>query len=208
MDVTMRTLVPAMMTVLAMAACKSEGDKAAAAAADSAAAAASPAASSGPALTDPQIAMVAFVASSADSAGGIQAQERSANPDVRNFAQTMVTDHTNMNREETDLTTRLQVTPEASDMSRQLKESHDRASAELAAKTGPDYERAYIQHEVTMHENLLGALDRQLIPNAQNPDLKALLQKVRPAVQAHLERAKQIQQRLNAMATTTTTTGT
>jgi putative membrane protein len=207
---TVRRLVRAMMAVVALAACTSESDKNAAATPDSAAAATSPAASTGPALTEPQIAMVALVASSADSAGGIQAQERSANPDVRNFAQTMITDHTNMNREATDLTTRLQVTPEVSDMSRQIKESHDRASADLSTKTGPEFERAYIQHEVAMHESVLNALDQRLIPGAQNAELKTLLQKVRPAVQAHLERAKQIQQRLAAAAAPTartTTTG-
>jgi putative membrane protein len=44
---------------------------------------------------------------------------------------------------------------------------------------------------------VLDALDKTLIPNAQNAELKALLTKVRPTVAAHLARAKDIQTSLN-----------
>ena len=40
---------------------------------------------------------------------------------------------------------------------------------------------------------MLNAVDKTLIPNAQNAELKALLVKVRPAFVAHLEHAKQVQ---------------
>jgi putative membrane protein len=40
---------------------------------------------------------------------------------------------------------------------------------------------------------VLGALDKVLIPSADNAELKALLIKVRPAFVAHLEHAKQLQ---------------
>jgi putative membrane protein len=49
---------------------------------------------------------------------------------------------------------------------------------------------------VTYHETVLGALDKTLIPNASNAELKALLVKVRPAFVAHLEHAKHIQAQL------------
>jgi len=40
---------------------------------------------------------------------------------------------------------------------------------------------------------VIDAIDKTLIPGAQNADLKALLVKVRPAFVAHLEHAKQLQ---------------
>ena len=58
---------------------------------------------------------------------------------------------------------------------------------DLAAK-GEAFDRAYIAHEVDMHQNLLNALDQTLIPNAQNAELKTLLQGGRAKVQAHLAR--------------------
>jgi len=40
---------------------------------------------------------------------------------------------------------------------------------------------------------VIEALDKTLIPNAKNAELKALMVKVRPAFVAHMEHAKQIQ---------------
>jgi putative membrane protein len=40
---------------------------------------------------------------------------------------------------------------------------------------------------------VIDALDKTLIPNAKNAELKNLLVQVRPAFIAHLEHAKQIQ---------------
>jgi len=40
---------------------------------------------------------------------------------------------------------------------------------------------------------VLDALDKTLIPNASNEELKSLLEKVRPAFVAHLDHAKHIQ---------------
>ena len=40
---------------------------------------------------------------------------------------------------------------------------------------------------------MLDAVDKTLIPSAQNAELKALLVKVRPAFVAHLEHAKMLQ---------------
>jgi putative membrane protein len=43
---------------------------------------------------------------------------------------------------------------------------------------------------------VLDAMDKTLIPSAQNAELKALLVKVRPAFVAHLDHAKQVQSEL------------
>ena len=42
-------------------------------------------------------------------------------------------------------------------------------------------------------EQVLDAIDKVLIPNAANAELKALLVKVRPAFVAHLQHAKHLQ---------------
>jgi putative membrane protein len=46
---------------------------------------------------------------------------------------------------------------------------------------------------VTYHQAVIDALDKTLIPNAKNAELKDTLVKVRPAFVAHLEHAKHIQ---------------
>jgi putative membrane protein len=44
---------------------------------------------------------------------------------------------------------------------------------------------------------VLDALDKTLIPGAQNAELKSLLESVRPTIAAHLAKAKSIQTSLN-----------
>jgi putative membrane protein len=49
---------------------------------------------------------------------------------------------------------------------------------------------------VVYHQAVIDALDKTLIPNAKNEELKALMVKVRPAFVAHLEHAKHLQAKL------------
>ena len=58
---------------------------------------------------------------------------------------------------------------------------------------GAAFDKAYVDHEVAYHEQVLDAIDKTLVPNAKNEELKALIVKVRPAFVAHLEHAKMIQ---------------
>jgi putative membrane protein len=151
-----------------------------------------------PAMTDPEIANIAVTANTLDAEGGQTAKGKASNAEVKQFAQTMVTDHTKANEEANALAQRLNLTPADNANSQQMKADHERAKSELATKSGADFDRAYIAHEVTMHQNVLNALDQQLIPNAQNAELKALLEKARTMVQSHLQMAQQIQTKLGA----------
>ena len=65
--------------------------------------------------------------------------------------------------------------------------------ANLKRLKGAEFNRAYIDHEVTDHETVIDAIDKTLIPNANNAELKALLEKSRPAFVEHLDHAKRLQ---------------
>jgi len=144
-------------------------------------------------LGDPQIAHVAVTANSIDSATGAAAASKARNAQVRDFARQMVRDHGAVNKQAVALAQRLNVTPADNDVSRAMQQGAEEARTQLASRTGADFDRAYIQHEVEYHQAVLNALDGTLIPQAQNAELKALLQQVRPNVAAHLERARSIQ---------------
>ena len=105
----------------------------------------------------------------------------------------MVTDHGGVNKQAVALVTKLNVTPEDNDTSKQLKAGGDANLAKLETLSGAAFDKAYIDNEVAYHQAVLDALDKTLIPNAKNAELKGLLEKVRPAFVAHLEHAKTIQ---------------
>ena len=155
------------------------------------AAAASQAQSAGP--TDPQIAEIVVTANQVDIDAGKLAMSKSRSKDVKAFAQEMVRDHGAVNKSATALVHKLKVIPKASDTSQSLKKGGDDNLANLTKLKGAEFNRAYIDHEVAYHEAVIDAIDKTLIPNANNAELKALLEKSRPAFVEHLDHAKRLQ---------------
>jgi putative membrane protein len=142
--------------------------------------------------TDPQIAAIVVAANQVDIDAG-KVGKKSKNKDVQAFAQQMITDHTAVNKQAVALVTKLHVTPEENDTSKSLKNGGKENLAHLKKLKGAEFDQAYVDHEVAYHQQVLDAIDNTLIPNAQNSELKALLEKVRPAIDAHLKHAQHIQ---------------
>jgi putative membrane protein len=147
-------------------------------------------------VDDAAIAQIVVTANGIDVKQGEQALERASDARVKRFAETMIADHTAVNRSAVELVTRLGVTPRASDVSRSLEASAAETMETLSAKAGAEFDRAYIANEVAYHRAVLEALDNLLIPNASNAELKQTLVGVRPAFEAHLRHAESIQAEL------------
>lgn len=156
--------------------------------------AATPAVAAGP--TDPQIAAIVVTANQVDIDAGRLAEARAASADVKAFGKMMVTDHTGVNDAAVALVTRLHVKPEDNPTAESLRKGGQDNVAHLQTLQGPAFDREYIDHEVAYHQAVLDAVDRTLIPDARNADLKALLVKVRPAFVAHLDHALALQAQL------------
>jgi putative membrane protein len=143
-------------------------------------------------VTDAQIASIVVTANQVDVDAGKLAASTSKDAEVRKFAQVMVRDHTDVNRQAVALVTRLKVTPQENETSQILAAGGEKNIAALKALKGAAFDKSYVDHEVAYHQAVLDAVDKTLIPNAKNDELKALLVKVRPAFVAHLEHAKHL----------------
>ncbi len=144
-------------------------------------------------INDAQIAAIVVTANQVDIDAGKLAATKSTSGDVKKFAELMVTDHTGVNKSATELAAKLKVTPEESDTSRALAAGGKQNVEKLKQLRGAEFDKAYIDHEVAYHAQVLEAVDKTLIPGAKNAELKALLVKVRPAFVAHLEHARHVQ---------------
>ena len=144
-------------------------------------------------VNDAQIASIVVTANQVDIDAGKLATSRSTNGEVKAFAQLMITDHTGVNKSATDLVAKLKVTPQDNPTSQSLKAGGEKNLAHLKTLKGAAFDKAYVDHEVAYHQQVIDALDKTLIPGATNEELKALLIKVRPAFVAHLEHAKRLQ---------------
>ena len=143
--------------------------------------------------SDAQIASIVVTANQVDIDAGKLAESKGSTADVKAFAKQMVTDHSGVNKQAVALVTKLKVTPEDNATSQSLKAGGADNVKSLKDLKGAAFDKAYIDHEVAYHEQVLDAIDKTLIPSAQNAELKALLVAVRPAFVAHLEHAKMIQ---------------
>ena len=141
-------------------------------------------------LTDPQIAHIAYTAGQIDIQAAQQALQKSQNPQVREFANDMVRDHTSVNQQALALCKKLNVTPEDNDTSKSLVKQADETRAKFAGVSGAAFDKAYAQNEVAYHHTVNTTLENTLIPSTTNPDLKSLLQTGLKIFQGHEQHAQ------------------
>jgi putative membrane protein len=114
------------------------------------------------------------------------ADQRAQRDEVKNFAQQMITDHTKINAELQAIAGRVGVTPPA-----QLDKEHAARLARLSKLTGPQFDKSYIQDQVTEHRKTIALFDKKA-KSGQNPDLKAFAPNTLPTLQRHLQMAQDI----------------
>jgi putative membrane protein len=148
-------------------------------------------------VNDAQIAAIVVDANQVDIDAGKLANAVSTSADVKAFAKLMIHDHTSFSRSATLLVTKLKITPEDNPTSRNLRSEGEKNLAHLKGLKAMAFDKAYIDREVTYHQQVIDAIDKTLIPHANNGELKALLVNVRPAFVAHLQHAKDLQSTLN-----------
>lgn len=149
-------------------------------------------------LTDGDIAAILAASDTAEIAPSELAEGSAQDPQVTQFAAMMVRDHGMLSDSLRALTQANGITPAPNTISEQLRTQTRATVQALQGQSGAAFDSAYMAAMVQSHEAALNTIDGQLLPAAQNAQLRtALEQKVRPAVAAHLEQAQQIQSTLN-----------
>ena len=125
------------------------------------------------------------------------AQEKAQNPQLKAYAQRMVTEHTALGDSMRALAQRINVTPTPHPLSEALGAQVQATMQKLQGLSGMDFDTAYASAMAMSHQQTLSTAEQRLVPRAQNAELKsALEQKVRPAVQMHLQQIQGIQSSL------------
>jgi putative membrane protein len=149
-------------------------------------------------ITDADIAAIASTIHKAEVAEALLAKVRAVSPDVRSFAMEMVTSHGNALQQGQAMMQKSQIVPnEANPTNQQIRMETQETIDVLQTKTGKDFDKAYIESQISNHQNVLRMLDEELIPNAQSPQLRMQLMQLRPHVEAHLKNAQEIQSKLS-----------
>lgn len=145
-----------------------------------------------PQLDDARIAHIAVTADNIDIAYAHVALAFSKNPEVRRFAETMISDHGAVNGKAAALAKKLALTPLDNEISQQLTNNANAKMDELSQKRGSDFDRAYASNELAYHGAVNAAVRDALIPNTKNAELKKLLESAVPIFLAHEEHARHL----------------
>ena len=122
--------------------------------------------------------------------------DKATNASVKEYAAMMVKDHGTMLTSVKDLASRLNVTPASNDKANDLKTENTKDINDLNAKTGADFDKEFMDEQIDMHQETLDLLS-DLDGRTTNADLKAAIAEARPKVQAHLDQAKAIKDKLD-----------
>ena len=196
-----RTSIAALCAAALVAACsKSENNADSMQMADSASMAAPSAAgstSTAPTLTDANIVAIVDEANRADSAAGNVAATKGTNSEVKSFGRDMMRDHHALRKSGQDLAKKLNVTPQMP--ANNNSEAADNAWVDSlqSMPKGTAFDKAYIDHEVGAHTQVLASL-HTAESAAQNAELKDLITKAIPTIEAHLKKAQDIQSKLQS----------
>jgi putative membrane protein len=146
-------------------------------------------------FTDANIVALLDEANQADSAAGALAVTKATNKAVKDFARLMMGEHHALREQGQQLAKRLKVTPEppANDPVKALAQN-ETAALESTPK-GPEFDRVYMEQEIAAHKAVLD-LAENAHGQAQNEQLKALIEQAKPVIQKHLDQAEKIRDQL------------
>jgi putative membrane protein len=134
-------------------------------------------------------------ANAADSSAGAVAATKGTAAAVRSFAKDMMRDHHTLRAQGAALAKKLNVTPAAPGDDPVPNMAQTETNTLTSTAKGKDFDKAYIDAEVDAHKAVLD-LATKAAGQTQTTELKNLIQKAAPLIQAHLTKAESIQKTL------------
>jgi putative membrane protein len=114
----------------------------------------------------------------------------------RSFAEQTISDHAASNSKVSALTNRPELEPEDNIVSIQLKSESDRTVATLQEASDDSIDLAYIDAQVMAYAKLVTLFENQLLADARDPELRAVLETNRDRIRQNWSRAIELDQAL------------
>ena len=115
---------------------------------------------------------------------GKLAEQRAASPQVKQFGQRMVQDHTKAGDELKVIAGARGVTPPAT-----MEKKHHREMEKLSKLSGAEFDRQYMKHMVDAHKQTVSLFEKQA-KSGKDGDLKSYAIKTLPTLKEHLAQAQ------------------
>lgn len=128
------------------------------------------------ALSDTQIAHVAYVADNIDIRYAHLALAISTTPEIHDFARTMIRDHEAVNAAALALLDKLGAQAEDNFLSQKLAADSEEIINRLSSLRGEAFDRAYAENELGYHQAVNDLVENTFLPNIDHPEVKALFE--------------------------------
>ena len=142
-------------------------------------------ASAGGKLDDATILAIFDQANMTDISTGRLGLKKGHSEEVKTLARMVVNDHGHAQHMGREVAHTLGIVPLPPDNDKSV-ENQAKALAMLEAKSGTEFDRAYLLHEIAFHQSVIEAIQTTLLPAAKSAQLKELITQVLPGFQHHL----------------------
>jgi putative membrane protein len=143
------------------------------------------------AATDKTFVMMADEGNSTEIAASKLALKKSKNPEVKQYAQQMITDHMKLRTDMAPFAEKMSIpTPQP------LNETHQAEAKRLMALSGKDFDMEYVKAMDQDHHKTLGMFQNE-IATTSNADLKTAVQQGVTVIQAHTQMADDMATKMN-----------
>lgn len=145
-------------------------------------------------LNDLEISHVAYTADNIDIRYAHLALAISEDPAVREFAETMIRDHTAVNAQ---ALAPLNAKAQDNFLSQQLTANSKKLVDEMSKLRGAGFDRRYAKNELEYHKAVNGLVENAFIPNIENTEVKSLFTEGLKIFKAHERHAEMMVKKLN-----------
>jgi len=129
----------------------------------------------------------------ADSGGQVEqanvALTRAKAEPVKTLAQKISKDHSDTRQKGMEVAKQLGISVTPSETSAEVQKNSAEKVMKLEKADAADFDRTYLKSQIDEHEDTLKLINKQLLPKASAPQVKALLTRMRDSVQQNLSMA-------------------
>ncbi|WP_170756554.1 DUF4142 domain-containing protein [Ruegeria lacuscaerulensis] len=148
-------------------------------------------------MYDLEFAHIAYTADVIDIRYAHLALALSDNPDIHEFANTMIRDHTAVNEAALGLLNKLGATAQDNAFSQTLNANAEEIINTLSQLRGAEFDAAYAANELAYHQAVNDLVEGSMIPNIDNAEVKALFEQGLEIFKAHEVHAEKMVESLN-----------
>lgn len=144
---------------------------------------------------DAEILGILLVLNNNEVDAGKLAEGKATNPDVKQFAQTMETDHSKNIDDTKTLASKIGVDPATTDKSKSFEKKGKAELDKLNATADNKFDIVYMTAMIKGHKEVLAFINSGLA-KTKNPDVKQHLEATKDAVKKHLQTALDVRKKL------------